>query len=816
MRRFIATILAMIMMSGTLSAQQTGVLAGRVTDAGSQKPLESANVRIVGSSIGTSTKDDGTFRLDGIPSGNVTLIVSFIGYETVRRTINVDGQIKAGLEIELKPSVLPGQTIVVTATRGRERETPATFSTLGAKELVKRYNTQDVPQLLSELPSTTFYSDNGNGIGYNYLNIRGFDQRRISVMINGIPQNDPEDHDVYWLDFPDLAANLQDIQVQRGAGSSFYGPAAIGGSVNLITSSFAGSPDIQLYSGIGTFNTRKYSVKVQSGLLGTHYALQARLSRIISDGYRDKSWTDFSGYFLGIVRYDESMTTQLNFYGGPIADHLAYYGIPKSDAYSSNESVRRTNPIARPEEIEHFSQPHYELLHEWRINDKLTVNNSFFLVTGSGFFDYDGSWAPYSYYRITPQNGFAVTGDPDTLFIPGALIHAWVGNVQYGWLPRATIIHDGGELTLGAEARVHRSLHWGSLGWGENLPTGLTPDYRYYQYRGAKNMFSLYAHELYRLQPTMTLMVDVQYAYKRYRLFDEEYLGNDFAVPYHFINPRIGLNYNIDERFNVYAQVSHTSREPRLKNLYDAAEASTPASWGAVEPQFQQKAGGGYDFTKPLVKPERLTDIEVGGGFSSSMLHATANFFYMDFRDEIVKSGQLDRFGIPVTGNANRTRHFGVELTASARAGGFEARGNATWSRNRLVQYATYNDTGAVETLNGNAIAGFPDFLANMTVSYAYKGLSGTLSLQHVGDFYTDNFQDPDHGRTSSDRTVDAYTLVHAWISYRFAGFSPGQSIEARLQVYNLLNRIYASHGEGGDFFPGATRSVFASLNISL
>ena len=183
MRRFIATILAMIMMSGTLSAQQTGVLAGRVTDAGSQKPLESANVRIVGSSIGTSTKDDGTFRLDGIPSGNVTLIVSFIGYETARRTINVDGQIKAGLEIELKPSVLPGQTIVVTATRGRERETPATFSTLGAKELVKRYNTQDVPQLLSELPSTTFYSDNGNGIGYNYLNIRGFDQRRISVMI---------------------------------------------------------------------------------------------------------------------------------------------------------------------------------------------------------------------------------------------------------------------------------------------------------------------------------------------------------------------------------------------------------------------------------------------------------------------------------------------------------------------------------------------------------------------------------------------------------------------------------------------------------
>lgn len=258
-------ILSLMMFPVISFAQPEGTISGRVVDLSSRKSLESANIILKGTTIGTSSAKDGTFRLSA-PIGDQIVIVSFIGFETIEREVLVQSEDAVEVEILLIPKVLPGQTIVVTSTRGKERETPATFSTLEAKELAERYNTQDIPQLLSELPSTTFYSDNGNGIGYNYLNIRGFDQRRISVMINGIPQNDPEDHNVYWLDFPDLAANLEDIQVQRGAGSAFYGPAAIGGSVNLITSSFASSPAIAVSSGIGTFSTRKYSVKANSGL----------------------------------------------------------------------------------------------------------------------------------------------------------------------------------------------------------------------------------------------------------------------------------------------------------------------------------------------------------------------------------------------------------------------------------------------------------------------------------------------------------------------------------------------------------------------
>src|SRR5204863_1737147 len=124
------------------------------------------------------------------------------------------------------------------------RESPVSFSNLNRSQLSERYSTQDIPVLLSELPSITFYSENGNGIGYNYINLRGFDQRRLSVMINGVPQNDPEDHNVYWIDFPDLMASAGTLQVQRGAGSAFYGPPAIGGSINLVTDPFLTKPEI--------------------------------------------------------------------------------------------------------------------------------------------------------------------------------------------------------------------------------------------------------------------------------------------------------------------------------------------------------------------------------------------------------------------------------------------------------------------------------------------------------------------------------------------------------------------------------------------
>lgn len=793
-----------------LSAQNTGHIAGSVTDQGTARPLAGANVLVAGTAIGAVAGPDGRFLLSGVPAGVHEVRASFIGFGTAaERTTVVAGETSM-VALSLDPEMLQIQPITVSATRGRERETPATFSTLDRGEIRERVTTQDIPVLLSELPSTTVYSEAGNGIGYTYLNIRGFDARRIAVMINGIPQNDPEDHNVYWLDFPDIAASLEDLQVQRGAGSAFYGPAAIGGSVNLVTESFSRERSLQLSAGTGAFNTRRYALSFTSGLFGGRYALHTRLSKILSSGYRDRSWVDFNSFFAGLVRFDPDMTTQINVYGGPVADHLAYYGIPKSDV--SDPEKRRRNPILREEEIENFSQPHYELFHEWRVSPVLTLNTTLFMVTGDGFFDYDGSWAPLSYFRIGPQYGFPVAGDPDTLFFGSALIRATVSNRQYGWLPRLTWRHDGGELVAGAELRVHRSLHWGRLQRADGIPvlaTAVPEDYRYYEYKGAKDIVSLYAHELVDLRPDLKLMLDLQYVYNRYRLYDEKFVGTDFSVPYHFVNPRLGLNYNLDEAWNAYVSIAYTSREPRLKNLYDAAEASTPASWGAVVPQFGVTADGRLDAAHPLVRPEALVDVEIGTGFTAPAGSVTANAYWMDFRDEIVKSGQIDRFGQPVTGNAERTRHVGVEVAGTAiPVSGLEMGGNITVSRSWFVRHTDFAG-GSPRRLDGNRIAGFPGLLVNARVAYRLAGWLGSLSGRYTGKQYTDNF-------ANESRSVDPAFVVNGLLSWSVPNTGAGIGWEAKLQVNNIFDRLHAAYGEGDDFFVAAGRNAFFSLSLSL
>lgn len=788
-------------------AEETGTIKGKVIDASTAKPLFGANITIRGTSLGSTTDADGEFTIGNVKAGMYELRASFVGYASLRKEVIVAGGGVAFLTFSLSPSEIIGQPIVVSATRGRERETPATFSTLEREHIRERYSTQDIPVLLSELPSTTFYSEAGNGIGYTYLNIRGFDARRIAVMVNGIPQNDPEDHNVYWLDIPDIAASVEDIQVQRGAGSAFYGSPAIGGSVNLVTNNFGRERLFQLSGGVGSYNTRRYSALFNSGLIDNQYAIHGRLSKILSSGYRERSWVDFNSYFLGLIRYDEKMTTQVNFYGGPVSDHLAFYGIPKADV--KDREKRRANPIQGDDEIENFSQPHYELFHEWRLSEDLTLNNTLFLMLGDGFFDYDGSWAPYSYFRITRQNGFDITGDPDTLYMSRALIHAVVSNRQWGWLPRVTFSHENGEFIAGAELRLHRSEHWGNLKRADMLPVVLPANYRYYDYKGAKDIVSLYAQELYRFRPDLTGMFSVQYAYNRYRLFDEKYVGTDFSVPYHFVNPRVGLNYNLDENWNSYISLAYTSREPRLKNLYDAAEASTPESWGAIVPQFGPKPAGGFDFSTPLVKPERLLDVEFGGGFTHERLKVFANLFWMEFTDEIVKSGQVDRFGQPITGNAERTRHIGVEFSARAKlTDEFEVSGNATFSRNRFVRHTDYS-TGVPLNLKRNPIAGFPDVLGNLRVSYRYENLLLSLSGRYVGKQYTDNFKD-------EQNTVDAYFVSDALLAYKIMNVFDNVGLELKLHVNNIFDTLYAAYGEGKEFFVGAERNIFFNIAITL
>jgi len=805
---------------------QSKTLNGIVKDSETKEFLQFSNVLIRGTNIGTTTDELGKFSLTGNFNNSDTLLVSFVGYKT---SISKISEINSDFFIvELKKIYLPSQTILIEASVGKKGFTPISFDKISKEEIQKDYIVQDIPNYLSQLPSTTFYSENGNGIGYNYLSIRGFDQRRISVSINGIPQNDPEDHNVYWLDFPDLLASTELIQVQRGSGSGVVGYPAIGGSINIITSPFSEKPKFDLSASYGSYNTRKYSASFSSGLLDNKYSIYTKLSQILSSGYRNSSWSKLNSYHLSVVRYDDKLTSQLNLYGGPISDGLAYTGIAKfavkdkelrKDNYSyweADESGYTYTLDRRSVEIENFSQPHFELLNEYQINEKIKLNSALFLVLGSGFFDYDGSWSVFydDYFRLE-QNRY------DSSMVPtNALIRAQVENNQIGWIPKFSYEHHNGQLILGGEFRIHRSDHWGNINYAENLPAGVTKDYQYYFYNGAKDIIGGFIHESYNLTDNINLLGELQLAYHQYRIYNEKYVGNDFTVDGLFLNPRFGINYKFNEHQNVFISFARVTREPRLKNYYDAAESSA----GEI-PQFELNSDGTYNFNSPLVKPETMNDLELGFSHQTNNLTLNLNLYYMLFKDEIVKNGKVDRFGQPITGNVDQTTHIGAEVSAVFKLfNGLELFGNATYSRNIIDEGKHYLSESESIDISGNKISGFPDFLSNLGIQFQHSDILLKLNAKYVGEFYSDNFDDnlkdylftyPDFV-DYSDNVNDSYFVMDFYGSYEFHLFNGLTDSKVFLQVNNLFDNLYSAYAIGKEFFPAAERNFIAGIQLGL
>ncbi len=827
-------VVLFLFLSELLYAQVTEI-KGRVLSAENKSPLPLVNILVEGKNIGAATDNNGFFVFKNELHENDILIFSHIGFET--KKILVQNLVSSSSkEIFLESKVITSQTILVRGSIAKSGTTPITFSKIERSTLRQTYTLQDIPEILSYQPSITFYSENGNGLGYNYLSIRGFDQRRISVSINGIPQNDPEDHNVYWINFTDLLESTELLQVQRGAGSGIVGYPAVGGSINIITSAFSDKPRMEFSSSLGSFNTRKYSAKFSSGLISKKYSIYANLSQTLSSGYRNSSWVDLKAYYLSAVRYDENLTTQVNIFGGPLADGLAYSGLPKFAI--KNKELRKANYSywtaddkkytytleRRPQEIENFSQPHFELLNELKLSEEVTFNSALFLVLGNGFFDYDGSWADTNYFRLTKKFGFTPVQNPGN-----ALIRAMVENKQWGWIPRVSIKHNNGELILGAEMRIHRSVHWGSINFAENLPIGLTKDYRYYYYEGGKDIFNFYAHENLKLNEQINLLAEAQLAYHRYKLFNEKYVGNEFEVDNLFFNPRIGINYKHTRQWNSYISFAKVTREPRLKNYYNAAESS-----GGETPQFEINEFGIYDFSKPLVKPESMNNLEFGTSLAKENMGVSLNIFYMLFKNEIVKRGQVDRFGQPITGNMDQTIHYGFEAVGNFRFNEmFEFIVNGSLSKNYINKgytYVRYRNpiTKKRETitldLSGNRISGFPDVTLNAIFKFNYQKFFAQLSGKYVGEFFTDNYDSKLSDyltkypgiTTYSDNKVDPYFIVNTFVSYDFSFEPAAKEMRLFFQVNNLFDSLYAPYGIGGEFFPAADRNFLFGIRLGL
>lgn len=728
--------------------------------------------------------------------------------------------------------------VIVTGFPVEEDITPVPYVSVRKEKIERAAEYKDVPSILSQQPSIVFYSQSGLYSGYSFGNIRGFDQRRLSILVNGIPQNDPEDHNVYWIDMPDLASSSTQMTIQRGAGTAFYGPAAIGGSINVIT-----TPDLvpsYIVSAMyGSYNTAKFGVEINTGLIDNTYAVSARLSKFKTDGYRNASKNDLNAYHLSLMKYDSVFSYQFNFYGGIIEDGLDYYGIYPADEERSNfkdEKLRKSNLSEsftyerRPEEGERFFQPHYEFLSMWNLNENTTLSNTLFYIQGDGEFDFDGTWVnPFTgyshsyYYRLTPEYGkkYGFAGLTDTI-LGNELSRGYVGNKQFGWLPRLEYQHGNGTLNVGAEVRIHRSLHWGKLLSAAKLPIDMPGDYHFYEYNGGKDVLSVYASEELKLSDDIGISGSLQFVNQKYKFFDEKpffidstfasnrgllpgFTSHDFAIPLMFLNPRLGVNITLSDVLTSYGSISYTSREPRLKDYYNA-EFYT-------EPNFQKTQFGTYDYSQPLIHPESLLDIELGVRLNTMIgegeLHSSLGAYYMPFTDELLKTGKLDRFGSSIVGNAESVLHMGVEYNGRyIHRDIFEIGLNVTLSKNEIKQFDSYIDP--VLPI-GKTPIGFPSILGALDLYvHITEGIGAGIIGRYVGTMYGDI-------ANSQTFSNDPYFVADANLSLRENDVLGLHFVKVSLQINNIGNALYTSYVESGaGFFVGAPMNLYGGIEIGL
>ena len=743
--------------------------------------------------------------------------------------------------------------VVVSTARASERA-PIARSVLTREEIQSANFGQDTPMVLATLPGAYAYSDAGNGIGYSYLSIRGFPQRRISVTINGVPLNDPESHEVYWIDHPDLLASTSEAQVQRGVGSALYGAASVGGSVNLETGPMSENRQSTALVGYGSYDTRRLMLEMGSGALPGGWNLYGRYSRIETQGYRDQSFTRLWSYALSARRVLDRQSFRVNLYGGPEETHLAYLGVPSAylDGAVTGDADRdrRFNPLTYPNERDHFFEPHYELIHAWSPSDAFSFAQTLFWFDGKGYYDEQRAGRNLADYRLSPwlttdstlaSRDYYLQDGSGNLVQDGSgrftlerfdlVRRRTVVNRHYGWVPRVRMKHTGGWLTLGGELRAHDGRHIGEVISGTPLPPGTEPDRKYYDYHPRTLAAGLFVREEFALRPSLLATADLGWRHEGYTMRDDHFDGIRFDQPYDFAIPRLGLTWTPRANASAFVSWAHSAREPAFRDLYDAEGA------GSV-PLYRTVDIANNVYRDPLIRPEHANDFELGAAWSAGPAASgelsdasgaaqeaslSLNLFRMDFRDELVYAGQFNTdLGYPILGNAARSVHQGVELaakTARRLAPSLTLRldANATLSDNHFVRYREVYGTAPGDTVSydGKALGFFPAVLGNLSTRLAWHDWTVGADLRHAGRIYLDNTE-------SVSASIAPRTVLDLIGGVRV---SPGATnLSFTLRVLNALDTRYATGGymdydAGGNlvpqFVPAATRNVLGELRVT-
>jgi iron complex outermembrane recepter protein len=689
------------------------------------------------------------------------------------------------------------ENIEVTSIRAADKA-PFTKTNLSKEQIEKVNLGQDLPFVLNNTPSVVVNSDAGNGVGYTGIRIRGSDASRINVTLNGIPYNDAESQGTFFVDLPDISSSLNSIQVQRGVGTSSNGAGAFGATINLSTNEVNKEKYLELNNSYGSFNTWKNTIKVGSGLLGNHFLLDGRFSKISSDGYIDRATSDLQSFYASAAYINDKSSLRFNILSGKEKTYQAWYGVPESYL----DSNRTYNPAGTEKpgapyanETDNYKQTHYQLFYNRKINSSISFNTAFFLTRGKGYYEeYRAGEAFSDYYLPDIINGTDTTTSTDLVR------RLWLDNYFYGSVFSLQYHKNKTQLTFGGGWTEYDGKHNNIVTWAQQ---GVPDNYKYYNAPAQKNDLNFYAKVMQSLGSGFNGFLDLQGRFIKYNINGfEAHPDMSIQKKYSFLNPKAGISFN-KNNYQAYLSFSVAAKEPN-RDDFEAGINQIP-------------------------KPELLYDWELGIEKKENNFNYGATFYYMDYHNQLVNTGKINDVGAYTRTNTPASYRAGIELQGGAVITKWlNASGNISFSENRIKEFTEYvddyDDTNGIQKSNkftNTDISFSPNTVASAAISFIpLKNSEINFQSKYVSKQFLDN--------TSNDsRIIPSYFVENMRLSYSLKK-KIGKEVNFIFQVNNLFNKKYAPNGYtynyiyGGEFtvenyyFPMAGTNFIAAINIKL
>lgn len=713
------------------------------------------------------------------------------------------------------------QEVVVSGVKATANN-PVTFTNLNKEEIQRKNYGQDLPFLLNLTPSTVVSSDAGAGIGYTGIRIRGTDAARTNVTINGVPINDAESHGMFWVNLPDFASSAQQIQVQRGVGTSSNGAGAFGASINIQTDGIQLKPYAEVSNSYGSFNTLKHTVKAGSGLLQNGWSFDARLSKVTSDGFIDRGASDLKSFFVSGSHATEKGLLKMMVFSGRERTYQAWYGVPQQRlngdvqgmtelagmlGFSQNElnhllsSGNRTyNPYTYNNQTDNYQQDYYQLFYSRMLGKYMKAHVGLHYTYGRGYYEEFRNQESFTTYKLQDSlvlfdrfvnRANAAVADSATYqtVTRGDFVRRrWLDNDFYGAVFSVTYAREKLSATLGGGANQYDGRHYGELIWAQYALGSKLSD-RFYEGTSAKTDVNVYLKTTYRFTDKLEAFIDIQQRQINYQLKGEDlnngaYLPYDLNLEYSFFNPKAGLTYAISQNQNVYAYAGVANKEPIRNDIIQAGKNSIP-------------------------KPERLINYELGYRRNWQKSAFSVNGYYMDYKDQLVATGEVNDVGAYNRVNVARSYRAGVELTAGVQLlKKLRWQATATYSRNKIASFTEYLDdwdNGVQIAINHREtdIAFSPTWIVSSMFTYIpFKQVEVDLISKYVGDQYLDNTQ-------NDARKTDAFMVHDIRIGYQFKVKGWFEQVKVGVLVNNVLNTEYEPNGYTFSGFTGGRRYDF-------